>query len=90
MDFLFLLKIKIMASILPPCTKEELEKKIKKQNLMILLQIVVLFFMIIFAVFSTVENGISFHTFLPLFFTPMLFVMFFEVKSLKKKLASRK
>ena len=79
-----------MASALPPYTKEELQKKIKKQNLMIILQVIVLFCMIIFAVFSTVENGLSFHTFLPLFFTPMLFVMFFEVKSLKKQLASRK
>lgn len=79
-----------MASALPPYTKEELQKKIKKQNLMIILQVIVLFCMIIFAVFSTIENGLSFHTFLPLFFTPMLFVMFFEVKSLKKQLASRK
>ena len=46
--------------------------------------------MIVFAVFSTLEKGISFHTFLPLFFIPMGLFMYFELKNIKKELASRK
>jgi membrane-associated HD superfamily phosphohydrolase len=89
MDFLFLFKFKIMASLLSTYTKEELEKKLKKQKTMLIIQGVVLFLMIIFAVFTTVENGLSFQTFLPLFFAPMLFVMLFEIKNIKKELALR-
>ena len=71
-------------------TTEELLKKLKKQKTMILIQAIVVFLMIILAVFSTIEKGISFQTFLPLFFAPMLFVMQFEAKKIKKELASRK
>jgi hypothetical protein len=39
---------------------------------------------------STIENGLSFKTFLPLFFAPMLFVMLFEIKNIKKELVTRK
>jgi len=46
--------------------------------------------MVIFAVFYTVEKGVSFQTFLPLFFAPMLFVMIFEMKKIKAELTSRK
>jgi hypothetical protein len=45
--------------------------------------------MIIFAIFSGIENEVSFQTFLPLFFVPMFFVMFFEMKKIKKELNSR-
>lgn len=79
-----------MASLLSTYTKEELEKKLKKQKMLLIVQGIVLFLMIIFAVFSTIENGLSFQTFLPLFFAPMLFVMLFEIKNIKKELALRK
>jgi len=46
--------------------------------------------MIVFAVFSTLEKGVTFQTFLPLFFAPMFFVMWFEVKKIKKELKLRK
>jgi hypothetical protein len=52
-------------------------------------QSIVILLMLVFAVFSSVENGLSFQTFLPLFFAPMLFVMLFEVKKIKKELSSR-
>jgi hypothetical protein len=79
-----------MASLLSTYTKEELEKKLKKQKTMAIIQSIVILLMIIFAVFSTIENGISFQTFLPLFFAPMLAVMVFESKKIKKEIASRK
>ncbi|SDS45645.1 hypothetical protein SAMN05216503_3116 [Polaribacter sp. KT25b] len=79
-----------MASILSTYTIEELKKKLKKQKTMLIIQSVVLFLMIVFAVFSTIENGLSFQTFLPLFFAPMLFVMLFEIKNIKKELILRK
>jgi membrane-associated HD superfamily phosphohydrolase len=89
-DLLFLRTPKNMASLLSTYSKEELYKKWKKQKTMLIIQGILLFLMVIFAVFSTVENGISFKTFLPLFFGPMLFVMLFEIKNIKKELATRK
>jgi hypothetical protein len=45
--------------------------------------------MLVFAVFSFIDNGISFQTFLPLFFAPMIFVMLFEIKKIKKEVTLR-
>lgn len=70
-------------------TKEELTKKLKKQKTLALVQVVLLLLMIVFAIFATIENGISFQTFLPLFFAPMLFVMLFEMKKIKEELQNR-
>jgi Na+/proline symporter len=71
------------------CTTKELLKKLKKQKTMLAVQSIVILLMLVFAVFSSVENGLSFQTFLPLFFAPMLFVMLFEMKKIKKELSSR-
>ncbi len=79
-----------MASEFSTYTKDELLKKLKKQKMMAIIQGVLIFFMIALAVFSTIEDGISFQTFLPLFFIPMEFVMLFEIKKIKKELATRK
>lgn len=70
-------------------TKEELQKKLKTQKIMFIIQTIVVVLMIVFAIFSTTEKGISFQTFLPLFFAPMAFVMNFEIKKIKKELASK-
>ena len=70
-------------------TKQELLNKLKKQRRMLLIQSVLLLLMLVFAVFSFIDNGISFQTFLPLFFAPMLFVMLFEVKKIKKEVTLR-
>mmetsp|Transcript_17771 Transcript_17771/g.20544 ORF Transcript_17771/g.20544 Transcript_17771/m.20544 type:complete len:80 (+) Transcript_17771:3-242(+) len=78
-----------MASQFSAYTKEELIKKLKKQKTMAIIQGFLLLLMLIFAVFSTLEKGISFQTFLPLFFVPMEFVMIFEIKKLKREIASR-
>ena len=78
-----------MPSILSNYTKEELEKKLKTQKTMLIIQGFVVFLMIVFAIFSSFENGVSFQTFLPLFFAPMFFVMLFELKKIKKELASK-
>ncbi|WP_397444782.1 hypothetical protein [Polaribacter sp. R77954] len=71
-------------------TKEELIKKLKKQKTLAIVQGFLLLLMIVFAIFSTIEKGVSFQTFLPLFFAPMLFVMLFEMKKIKQELTSRK
>ncbi|WP_439129815.1 hypothetical protein [Polaribacter sp.] len=68
---------------------KELQKKLKSQKTLFIVQIVLVVLMIVFAIFSTVEKGISFQTFLPLFFAPMAFVMYFEMKKIKKELNSR-
>ena len=79
-----------MASAFSSYTKDELLKKLKKQKTMALIQGFVLLLMIVFSIFTTIENGISFQTFLPLFFSPMLAVMFLEIKKMKKEIAFRK
>ncbi|ARV06845.1 hypothetical protein BTO04_09180 [Polaribacter sp. SA4-10] len=79
-----------MASLLSTYTKPELEKKLKTQKTLFLIQSIVIVLMIVFAVFSTLEKGISFQTFLPFFFIPMDIVMYFEIKKIKKELASKK
>jgi hypothetical protein len=78
-----------MASPFSSYTKEELLKKLKSQRTLAIVQSVLLLFMVVFAVFTTIENGVSFQTFLPLFFVPMLFVMIFEMKKIKAELAKR-
>jgi choline-glycine betaine transporter len=70
-------------------TTKELLKKLKKQQTMFAIQGVIILLMLVFAVFSSIENGLSIQSFLPLFFAPMLFVMLFEVKKIKKELRSR-
>ena len=70
-------------------TTKELLKKLKQQKTMLAVQSIVILLMLVFSVFSSVENGLSFQTFLPLFFAPMLFVMLFEIKKIKKELSSR-
>ena len=79
-----------MASLLSTYTKEELLKKLKTQKTMFAIKSIVIVLMIAFAIFSTIENGLSLHTFLPLFFIPMSIYMFFEIKKITKELASRK
>lgn len=78
-----------MASTFSTYTKEELIKKLKNQKIFLIIQSVVIILMLVFGVFSTIEKGMSFHTFLPLFFIPMLFVMLYEMKKIKKELFSR-
>ncbi|MCI2230257.1 hypothetical protein MC378_13850 [Polaribacter sp. MSW13] len=75
-----------MASLQSTYTTKELQKKLKTQKTLLIIQSIVVVFMIILAVFSSLENGISFQTFLPLFFIPMEVVMFIEIK---KELSSR-
>mgnify|MGYP000883392767 FL=1 len=89
MDFLFLYK-KYMPSVLSTYTKVELNKKLKTQKNLLIVKGIVIVLMIVFAVFSTLEKGISFHTFLPLFFIPMGIFMYSEFKKIKKELAKRK
>ena len=63
--------------------------KSKTQKTLFIAQTAVIFLMIVLAVFSTASNGISYQTFLPLFFIPMAVVIWFEMKKIKKELAKR-
>ena len=78
-----------MASQFSTYTKEALLKKLKKQKAMVIIQSVVIVLMIVLAVFSTIEKGVSYQTFIFLFFIPMLFVMIFEVKKINQELKKR-
>lgn len=79
-----------MASVLSTYSKKELIKKLKTQKTMLIIQVIVVLMMVVLAIFSSIEKGISFTTFLPLFFAPMGFVMYYEMKKIKKELATRK
>ena len=79
-----------MASQFSSYSKEDLLKKLKSQKTFLAVQAVVVLLMVILAVFTTIEKGVSFQTFLPLFFIPMAFVMYFELKKIKKELSKRK
>jgi len=79
-----------MPSVLSTYTKVELEKKLKTQKTLLIVKGIIIVLMIVFAIFSSLEKGISFHTFLPLFFIPMGIFMYFELKKIKKELALRK
>ncbi|TMM30692.1 hypothetical protein FDT66_07990 [Polaribacter aestuariivivens] len=68
-----------MASLYSTYTTEELKKKIKKQKTMAIIHGFIVLLMIVFAIFTSIENGISFQTFLPLFFIPMEIIMLFEL-----------
>jgi len=84
-DFIFY----IMPIMISDYTKEELLKKLKTKKTLFIAQIAVILLMIVLAVFSTASNGISYQTFLHLFFITMAVVMWFEMKKIKKELAKR-
>lgn len=68
---------------------KELQKKLKSQKILFIVQIVLVILMVVFAILSTAEKGVSFQTFLPLFFAPMALVMYLEMQKIKKELNSR-
>lgn len=70
-------------------TTLELKSKLKKQQRILILQGIVIFLMLIFSIFSTLHKGTSFHTFLPLFFSPMFISIYLDVKYIKKALDKR-
>ena len=79
-----------MASLLSTYTVKELQKKSKTQKILFVVQTIVVLLMVVLAIFSSIDEGVSFQTFLPLFFAPMSVIMFFEIKKIKKELALRK
>ncbi|QNM85398.1 hypothetical protein H9I45_12260 [Polaribacter haliotis] len=79
-----------MASLLSTYTVKELQKKLKTQKILFVVQTIVVLLMVVLAIFSSIDEGVSFQTFLPLFFAPMSVIMFFEIKKIKKELALRK
>lgn len=78
-----------MASSFSNYTKEELLKKLKSQKLLVIVHGFIVFLMLVLAILSTIEKGLSFTTFLPLFFIPMEIVMLYELRKIKKELANR-
>ncbi|WP_299015516.1 hypothetical protein [uncultured Polaribacter sp.] len=70
-------------------SKEELLKKLKSQNNIYIVQLVLVLLLVILAVVSTIDIGISITSFLPLFFLPMVFLLRYDIKKIKKELAKR-
>ena len=70
-------------------SKKELQRKLKKQKLLGLIHGMIVLFLLVIAIINTYNDGISFNTFFPLFFLPMQFVFFYEVKKLKKEIATK-
>lgn len=46
--------------------------------------------MVAVCIYGTVQNGIDFMTFLPVFFIPMLVVNYFKIQKLSKEIIARK
>jgi uncharacterized membrane protein YoaK (UPF0700 family) len=70
-------------------TKDELFKKLKKLKKVLRILIVVLVTIILFAISTTTKTGISFYTFIPAFFAPIVFILLYEVKKVETVHASR-
>ena len=70
-------------------TKKELLKKLKTQKTIFVIHSIVIVLMIVFAIFSTIENGFSFSNLFPLCFLPMEVFILMEMKKIKKEYALR-
>ncbi|MGJ8743504.1 hypothetical protein [Polaribacter sp.] len=79
-----------MASLFSTYTKEELLKKLKTQKKLSLFHGCIIVLLFIVGGYKTYIEGISFNSFLPLFFIPMQIYFMIEIKKIKKELASRK
>ena len=76
-------------STLSTYSTKELQQKAKKQKTIVFIQAFVLLLMVILAVYATLDQGITFLTFLPLFFIPMEILMIYELQKINKELKSR-
>lgn len=86
--FLLPLTTQLM-SIYKSYSKKALLIKHKKQRTIVIIQFVIVFLMVVLAILATLSNGINGITFLPFFFAPMLFLMIFELKKIKKEVQNR-
>ena len=71
-------------------TKKELQKKLKKQKLAGTIHGIIVIILFIISALNTYKQGFSFNSFLPVFFLPMQVFFFYEIKKLKKEIASKK
>lgn len=69
---------------------EELKRKLKSQQKSGAIHLVVVILLFITGAYKTYKEGISFYSFLPLFFVPMQVYISVETKKLKKALKNRK
>lgn len=49
----------------------------------------ILIVMVVVCVYGTVQNGVDFMTFLPIFFIPVLLVNIFKIGKLRKEIKSK-
>ncbi|MFD0797999.1 hypothetical protein ACFQZJ_11035 [Maribacter chungangensis] len=49
----------------------------------------ILIVMVVVCVYGTVQNGVDFMTFLPIFFIPILLVNIFKIGKLRKEIKSK-
>ena len=79
-----------MSNNLTEYTKKELQEKLKKQKLAGTIHGVIVIILFIISGLNTFNKGFSFNSFLPVFFIPMQVFFFYEIKKLKKEIASKK
>ncbi|APZ45975.1 hypothetical protein BW723_06565 [Polaribacter reichenbachii] len=79
-----------MASQFSTYTTEELTKKLKTQKRLSIFHFCIIVLLFLVAIYKTYKEGISFSSFLPLFFIPMQIFFTLDIKKLKKEIASRK
>ena len=73
----------------PEYSKQEREKKLKKQKVFERINGILILFLCFIAILDTNRNGISFNSFFPLGLLPMQWVIFNEIKKLKKQIAAK-
>lgn len=70
-------------------SKDELEALLKKNKMYFGIFIGLITVMVIVSFLSIFSQKISFNTFMPLFFIPMLFVYHKQVKEIEKEMSKR-
>lgn len=71
-------------------TDEELNSQFKKAKTLGSIFAGLIIAMIVLSVFTVYSKKVSFSTYLPLFFLPLLFVFISQIKAIKKEITSRK
>ncbi|MCL7755095.1 hypothetical protein [Polaribacter sp. Z022] len=79
-----------MASQYSNYPKELLLKKLKATKTKAIAHGIVVALLFVIAIYKSFTEGISFSSYLPLFFVPMQVIFMKEIKKLKEELASRK
>ncbi|MCH3881547.1 MULTISPECIES: hypothetical protein [Tenacibaculum] len=67
----------------------ELNRAYTRAKTLTVIQAILVFIMLVFAVLMTIDNGVNPFTFLPLIFTPMIIAGVLQMRHFKKEMKRR-